>query len=151
MTIAPPSSEVNTINRIISLSFNMSLRVFSYIVRFLSAYITFKYSTADRSIVLTWRLCFFFMYFLSRLFVGSKRATANADHSDGPVGENNARICYKENEKKEIFPSEPITGLELILPSLFRSIPAYIHNIFIIVVVYTRTLSMLLCCCCSKE
>lgn len=114
------------------------------IVRFLSAYITFKYSSADRSIVLTRRLCFFFIYFLSCLFVGYKRATANADHSDGRVGENNARICYKENEKKEIFPSEPITGLELIPPSLFRSIPAYIHNIFIIVVVYTHVVNVVM-------
>lgn len=59
------------------------------------------------------------------------------------------RVFVNENEKKETFPSEPITGLELIPSRLFRSIPAYIYNIFIIVAMYinvlrTRTLSMLL-------
>lgn len=57
------------------------------------------------------------------------------------------RVFVNENEKKETFPSEPITGLELIPLRLFRFILAYIYNIFIIVeyILRIRTLSMLLC------
>lgn len=42
------------------------------------------------------------------------------------------RVFVNENEKKETFPSEPITGLELIPLRLFRSIPAYIYILYLV-------------------
>lgn len=56
------------------------------------------------------------------------------------------RVFVNENEKKETFPAEPITGLELIPLRLFRFIPAYIYNIFIIVayiyIAYTHAVNV---------
>jgi len=41
-------------------------------------------------------------------------------------------VFVNENEKKETFPSEPITGLELIPLRLFRFIPSYIYIIYLL-------------------
>jgi len=61
------------------------------------------------------------------------------------------RVFVNENEKKETFPSEPITGLELIPLRLFRFIPAYIYNIFIIVAYIYCVYARCQCCCAAEE